>query len=192
MTKALNDRDPRIGVESAYALYCLTGETGRSVRVLTASLESPDADARRGALLSLYSIGQGAIRAAEGIVRCFGDEDARVRSLAITALRAVTALDPAYVSNIAALLTDRERRVRVAAEDALVAYGVRAVPVMRRELSAEDKRRVLASIRVLKRIGGGAQAALPQVKRFAGNGSPEIRKEAEEAVRRIEQLKPPE
>jgi HEAT repeat protein len=110
-------------------------------------------------LVTLIVVSSAVAQSSEELIKRLKDPDARTRRLAAEALGSQKV--EAAVSDLAALLKDRETSVRKAAADALVAIGPRGVPALADALSFPDEASRLEAVTALRRCGPAAKEAVP-------------------------------
>ncbi len=158
----------------------------------TSGLKDQDPYVRQAAA---WRATQDAVLASRGnqlLAESLTDPSAKVRGLAVAALRPLGASNVPLVASIATLLKDPEMGVRMMAAEALASMGKRAAPALPALLAACEildqhvhVQRSLAN--ALGAIGPEARAGLPVLRRF--QKIPRVQWNADAAIKRVEDVR---
>src|SRR5262249_47893838 len=134
---------------------------------------------------TLAQLGPDAAAAVKGLQKALKDDSAAVRAQVALALGSLGSAAAEAVPDMlqAAILEDNPTGV----EQGIAKIGKDAVPALIKALNNTNMKIQLTAIRTLGRIGPPAQAAIPQLTRFArGVGvNPELVKPAEDALKQV-------
>jgi HEAT repeat protein len=183
---ALKDPDPSVAVESARALFAISGETEAVVPVLRASLAAPGDVAVRAAA-GLAEMGTASKPALEELLLAARSREARLRHQAARALGVCDGDVKQVRPALQRLRLDDADAVRVAAALALARLEdsdptADLVQVLR---FGEDRQARLAAIAALSERPEKSKAALPALKTALTESSPELRTAAALALQKI-------
>jgi HEAT repeat protein len=180
---ALKDRDPRVRVFAAQALWVNHRDPAEVVDVLRAALaDAKDASVRAGAAYALGAIGKPAntaTRALQDVLHEDGDSEARLR--AAEALYLIEDNPALVLPELRKLLVDKSPATRGLAAEALGRMGPRAAPAVEdlRGLLRKDEPAVRACAAfALGGIGKEARAGVPDLMHALRHGDDAIREQA--------------
>ena len=169
-------------------LACRSKPPEPNVAALINDLQNPDPAVSGKANLELIRIGEPAI---PPLIAMLKSEDARLRTLAATALWGMGEKGRTAAPVLAELLADQEISIRLAAAMALENMGPNAapaVPALIRALRDRDGKVRQWAAKALGSIGPAAEKAVPALARAAKTEG--IQQAAEEAIRRIRGQQP--
>ncbi|HEV3163681.1 MAG TPA: HEAT repeat domain-containing protein [Isosphaeraceae bacterium] len=207
LVEALRDRDPTVRVQAASGLSVLKVKSEESFAILLRTARTPAAVPKMIGILAPYRDDR--FRALGDLADCYRDKpealtailaamtehDARVRKQGTLALnfylRGSTPVTEPIVQALLARLDDEDDSIRREAGQALSRIGrrvaSRAVPLLIRNLKVPRSAFRVPTAHALRNFGIDAADARPALRALAkGNGDPDFRKAAQEALVAIE------
>jgi HEAT repeat protein len=187
LREALEDKDPRVRVKVAEALWRIERPEPRVLLlVLLDSLKEKDATVRINALVVLGRIGAGARTAVPDMIAALKDKEEDVRLEAVLALGQ---LGPAAKSAIPALLSsvqgDKLGLLEPAVSVALGNIGTSAVTPLKKALTDKDVRLRRTGAFALGLIGPKARSAVGDLSAALEDPEPDVRALAAKALGRV-------
>ena len=170
LMKSLKDVSWTVRTASAQSISLIGKESTKAIPSLISAFEDPDWRVRYRVSNTLAEIGEAAI---PGILEVLNHKNEIVRKEGIDTLGEMKIADPKIINTISKLLTDKSKRVRGKAADALRSIGKFAVPTLIKGLEKANIKMKIIIISALGGIGLDGEEAIPTLVNLLKNPAQE-------------------
>ncbi len=179
---ALRDASPEVRIAAARGLEKFGPRALEVQSALIAALADRDSEVREAVVAALAALGPDGGAA---VIAALTNPDWRVRLGAVLVASRFSGVREKALPKLIARLGDSSDAVRLAAIDALTAFGPEIIPAMVRQLRSGEVYRRFGAARVLGNLGPEASQAVPALRPLLRDSDSLVREEAARAIARI-------